>query len=86
VSQGPGCRPEGGEMSTTPVHPQTWTREQVVALGMTTDVETAAQILGIGRSKAYELARRGELPVKVRRIGRRYVVPVLPLLAYLEEA
>jgi hypothetical protein len=62
-----------------------WTREEILTLGMTTDLETAAQILGIGRSKAYQLAKHGEFPVRVRRIGRRYVVPVLPLLTYLEE-
>lgn len=66
--------------------PAPWTREQVLALGMTTSIETAAQILGIGRSKAYELARENDFPVRVRRVGRRYLVPVLPLLAYLEEA
>jgi hypothetical protein len=34
-----------------------WTVESVRALGTTTDVETAAAILGIGRTKAYELAK-----------------------------
>jgi Helix-turn-helix domain len=42
---------------------------------MTTDVATAGAILGIGRSKAYELAKSGEFPVTVLRIGRRYLVP-----------
>ncbi|MFG1921092.1 helix-turn-helix domain-containing protein [Cryptosporangium sp. NPDC048952] len=62
-----------------------WTREDILGLGMTTDLETAAEIIGIGRSKAYQLAKQSEFPVRVRRIGRRYVVPVLPLLTYLEE-
>jgi hypothetical protein len=61
-----------------------WTREAVQALGVTTDVETAGAILGIGRSKAYELARVGEFPVKVLRIGRRYVVPVAAILHLLD--
>lgn len=32
---------------------------------------TAAEVLGIGRSTAYELARRGEFPVPVLRVGHR---------------
>jgi hypothetical protein len=40
-------------------------------------------ILGIGRTKAYELARDGAFPVTVIRVGRRYLVPVAPLLALL---
>jgi hypothetical protein len=50
---------------------------------MTTDVETAAAIVGIGRTKAYELAKTGEFPVTVLRIGRRYVVPVASILTLL---
>jgi hypothetical protein len=63
-----------------------WTLEAVRALGMTTDVETAAAILGMGRTKAYELAREGAFPVKVLRIGRRYVVPVPAILQLLDAA
>ena len=50
---------------------------------MTTDVATAGAILGIGRSKAYERAKRGEFPVTVLRIGRRYLVPTSAILALL---
>lgn len=39
----------------------------------TLTVEEAAQILGIGRTLAFEMARRGELPAL--RLGRRLVVP-----------
>jgi hypothetical protein len=60
-----------------------WTIESVRALGTTTDVETAAAILGIGRTKAYELAKAGEFPVKMIRVGRRYIVPIPALLAAL---
>ncbi|MGW5010509.1 helix-turn-helix domain-containing protein [Micromonospora chalcea] len=52
-------------------------------LGLTTDVETAAAILGIGRTKAYALARTGEFPVRLLRVGRRYVVPVQAILNLL---
>src|SRR5207249_2614377 len=42
-----------------------WTVQAVQGLGVTTDVETAAAILGIGRTKAYELAKNGEFPIKI---------------------
>jgi hypothetical protein len=61
----------------------TWTPEAVRELGLTTDVATAGAILGIGRSKAYELARNGEFPVTILRVGRRYLVPTSVLLALL---
>jgi len=60
-----------------------WTPEAIRQLGMTTDVATAGAILGIGRSKAYELAKCGEFPVTVLRIGRRYLVPTSAILALL---
>ena len=41
----------------------------------TVSVETAARILGIGRSLAYELAAKGELPGAIR-LGNRLVVSV----------
>jgi hypothetical protein len=37
--------------------PKVWTIDAVRGLGATVDVETAGAILGIGRSKAYELAK-----------------------------
>jgi hypothetical protein len=60
-----------------------WTEHAVRNLGMTTDVETAGAILGIGRTKAYELAQAGEFPVKILRVGRRYLVPVPAILQLL---
>lgn len=48
----------------------------------TITVSEAAQLLGIGRTAAYETARRGELPT--RRLGHRLVVPVPWLLRWLE--
>jgi excisionase family DNA binding protein len=47
----------------------------------TVSVEEAARCLGLGRSAAYEAARRGQLPT--RRIGRRLLVPVPALLDWL---
>ena len=63
-----------------------WTASEVAELGLHTTVETAAEILGISRSQGYALAKRGEFPVAVVRIGRRYVVPVRPLLELLQAA
>ncbi|GAB7043972.1 hypothetical protein JCM9533A_78230 [Catenuloplanes niger JCM 9533] len=60
-----------------------WTIDAVRGLGMTTDVETAGAILGIGRSKAYQLAKADEFPVRLLRIGRRYVVPIPSILELL---
>ena len=47
----------------------------------TLTVEEAAALLGIGRTAAYEAARRGQLPT--RRQGRRLLVPVPALLEWL---
>jgi hypothetical protein len=60
-----------------------WTVDEVRGLGMATDVETAASVLRIGRTTAYGLVRSGSFPVKVLRIGKRYVVPVDGLLTLL---
>lgn len=48
------------------------------------DVATAAKLLGIGKTRAYELAATGELPVNVLRIGRRLVVTTASLLRALD--
>lgn len=47
----------------------------------TITVEQDAKVLGLGRTAAYEAARRGEFPT--RRLGRRVVVPVPALLEWL---
>ncbi|MCG5451000.1 helix-turn-helix domain-containing protein [Micromonospora hortensis] len=58
----------------------TWTTERIRALGMVTDLSTAARIFGLSRSVAYDLAKRGEFPVAVLRFGSRYRVPVAAIL------
>ncbi|MEV4391234.1 helix-turn-helix domain-containing protein [Nonomuraea sp. NPDC049607] len=45
---------------------------------------TAGRLLGMGRTKAYRLAKAGEFPCRVLRIGGRYAVPVRGLRALLE--
>lgn len=46
-------------------------------------LEAAALVLGIGRTNAYALVRRGEFPVPVLRIGRRYRVSTQAVLRLL---
>lgn len=60
-----------------------WDLARVKALGLHTDVATAAEVLGVGRSTAYDLIQRGEFPVPTVRLGRRLLVPVAPLLRLL---
>ena len=48
---------------------------------ITLTVEEVADLLGLGRTAAYEAARRGEIPS--RRLGRRFFVPVPALLDWL---
>ena len=43
----------------------------------TVTIEEAATILGVGRNKAYEAARSGEIPTI--RIGKRLLVPQVAL-------
>ncbi len=50
----------------------------------TVTVEEAAEALGIGRSVAYDLIRRGEFPVVTIKLGRRIVVPARPLQRLLD--
>lgn len=62
------------------------TRSQTLGLDeiearLTISVEEAAALLGLGRTAAYEAARRGEIPS--RRLGRRVIVPVPALLEWL---
>jgi hypothetical protein len=59
---------------------QPWSVEQIRALGVTTDIITAAAVLGIGRTTAYRLARSGAFPVPVLKVGNRYLVAVAHLL------
>jgi len=47
------------------------------------DLLTAARAFGLGRTRAYELAARGEFPCRVLRIGGTYRVPTADLLAVL---
>lgn len=47
------------------------------------DVVTAGKALGLGRTKSYQLARAGEFPCRVLRVGKTYLVPTAELLTLL---
>lgn len=57
--------------------------EELLALPVTVDLETAGRAFLMGRTKAYEMARAGEFPCKVLPLGRRFVVTKSALLAVL---
>lgn len=44
---------------------------------LTYTLQEAAQLLGVGRSAAYEAAKQGQIPVI--RVGRRLLVPKVAL-------
>lgn len=59
---------------------RTWTAERIRALGLHTDIATAASIFRLSRAAAYDLAKRDLFPVAVLRFGTRYRVPVAAIL------
>lgn len=59
------------------------TLAEIAALPAVTDLVTAGRALGLGRTKAYELARAGQFPCPVIRAGKTWLVPVAGLLATL---
>ena len=69
--------------TSDPTHskrPRPWTLAELRAQPTIT-VEVAGAALGIERSSAYTAVRRGEIPSL--RVGRRLVVPTVPLLRML---
>ncbi|MGV9987783.1 hypothetical protein [Streptomyces olivaceus] len=58
-------------------------REELLELPAAIDLETGNRALGLGRSKGYELAKRGQYPCKVLRLGNAYRVVTADLLALL---
>ncbi|MDT0270969.1 hypothetical protein RM863_02885 [Streptomyces sp. DSM 41014] len=59
------------------------TREEPLTLPAAVDLDTSNRALGIGRSKGYELAKRGQYPCKVLRLGKAYRVVTADLLQLL---
>jgi hypothetical protein len=56
---------------------------ELLALPSAVDLMTAGRAFGIGRTKAFELARAGEFPVKVLRVGQKFRVPKAAILEAL---
>jgi predicted DNA-binding transcriptional regulator AlpA len=62
---------------------RTLSHDDIQALPAVLDIPAAGRLLGLGRAAAYELARRGEFPAPVLRLGRQLRVPTAPLLQAL---
>ncbi len=58
--------------------------DELRALPATIGLPTAARALGLGRTKAYELAKRDQFPCRILRIGSTYRIPTAALLRYLD--
>ncbi|MEY9860087.1 hypothetical protein ABH935_005723 [Catenulispora sp. GAS73] len=56
---------------------------QAGGLPVVLDLPSAARLFGICRTKAYRLAKTGEFPCRVLRVGRQWKVPTADLLAVL---
>ncbi|MEU3066839.1 hypothetical protein ABZ712_07950 [Streptomyces sp. NPDC006906] len=67
----------------TAEQPKGMTREELLALPAAVDLDTGNRALGLGRSKGYELAKRGQYPCKVLRLGKAYRVVTADLLNLL---
>ena len=59
------------------------TRDELDELPPILDVPTAANVLGIGRSLAYQLVRTGDWPTPVLRVGKLIKIPTAPLVRLL---
>jgi predicted DNA-binding transcriptional regulator AlpA len=60
-------------------------RAELLSLPVSVDLPTAARAIGVGRTLAYAMAKRGEFPVRVLRLGASYRVPRADLLRFLGE-
>ncbi len=58
-------------------------RQELDALPTVVDVPTAARVLGLSRTAAYELIRVGGWPTPVFRLGRLIRIPTAPMLSLL---
>jgi hypothetical protein len=57
--------------------------DELLRLPVAVDLETANRALGLGRSKGYELAKRGRYPCRVLRLGNAYRVVTADLRVLL---
>ena len=61
----------------------TMTATEVCRLPAVVDVVTAAEVLGIGRTVAYELIRTDRFPTPVLRVGHQIKIPTAYLIELL---
>jgi hypothetical protein len=47
------------------------TRDELLGLPVTVDLQTAGRAIGCGRAKAYQLHASGQFPVRVLRLGTK---------------
>jgi len=59
------------------------TQAELDALPVSFDLRTACRAYGIGKSLGYELAKRGEFPCRVLRLGNAYRVTRADLIRAL---
>ncbi|MEV7227248.1 DNA-binding protein [Polymorphospora sp. NPDC051019] len=62
---------------------QVWTADKIHALGVSTDLATAAHIFNLSLATAYRLVKTNTFPVPVIRAGTHYRVPTAPILTTL---
>jgi predicted DNA-binding transcriptional regulator AlpA len=58
-------------------------RTELQSLPAVVDVPTAARVMGMGRTAAYELIRVGGWPTPVFRLGKLIRIPTAPMLDLL---
>jgi excisionase family DNA binding protein len=63
--------------------PEHGTQRTLDGLPAVLDLPQAAELLGIGRTMAYQLVHAGEWPTPILRIGRLIKVPTDPIVALL---
>jgi hypothetical protein len=59
------------------------TKEELLALPVSVDLVTAGRAFGLGRTKAFELARADEFPCRLIRVGIKYRAPRSAILEAL---
>jgi excisionase family DNA binding protein len=69
----------GSRASTVQVHP-------LASLPSVIDLMHAAALLGLGRTTAYKLVRKGEWPTPIIRIGRPIKIPTAPIRELLSRS
>jgi hypothetical protein len=82
----PPSRHIGTPQTKNLAEPAEATSPERSVLPATLDVITAAGLLGIGRTLAYQLVRTGGWPTPLIRLGKAIRVPTRPLLDLLDGA